>query len=176
MAGVSPAFTSTPAESTTCPDYKTPSYRRFRSHDTSGHRVILVLILHRLIRRILVDFGSEEDQSDEDEEITTQTTDEFIAAVARVGFTLQDLIQAENEIESAEKVSFSSPLSSDFRCPLSGKIINAITRERSLKCDGKPWKGSLPKPRISRPKTLGDAVIKKLVHQITWWTTNTKIV
>jgi hypothetical protein len=40
------------------------------------------------------------------------------------------------------------------------KNVNAIARDRSLKHHGRPWKGSLPKPRISPPKTLGDAVIK----------------
>jgi hypothetical protein len=105
----------------------------------------------------------EGDQTDEDEgeeAITTPTPEEFIAAAARVGFTKENLIQVENEIESSEKVSFSSPSSSDFRCPLSSKIINAIAREISLKRYGKPWKGSLPKPRISPQKTLGDVVIK----------------
>jgi hypothetical protein len=59
----------------------------------------------------------EGDQTDEDEgeeAITTPTPEEFIAAAARVGFTKENLIQVENEIESSEKVSFSSPSSSDF--------------------------------------------------------------
>jgi hypothetical protein len=95
-----------------------------------------------------------------EEVITTPTTEEFIVTVAHVGFTIENLIQAKKEIESSEKVTHSSPSSPDFRCPLSSKIINVIARERSLKHYGQPWKGKLPKPRMSPPKTLGDAVIK----------------
>jgi hypothetical protein len=69
-----------------------------------------------------------------------------MAAATRVGFSVDELIQAEQEIQDAEKVNFSSPSSSDFRCPLSRKIVNAIEREGSLKHHMKPWKGPLPKP------------------------------
>jgi hypothetical protein len=70
------------------------------------------------------------------------------------------LVQADKELEAAEKVSFLSPGSSDFWCPLANKIINAVERNNSLKHLVKPCKDPLPKPRISPPKTLGDAVIK----------------
>jgi hypothetical protein len=72
---------------------------------------------------------------------------------------MEDPAQAE-QVHDAEKVSFSSPSSSDFRCPLSREIINAVSREGSLKRHMKPWKGPLHQPRISPPQTLGDAVIK----------------
>jgi hypothetical protein len=94
-----------------------------------------------------------EEEEEGEEVITTPTTEEFIAAAAHVRFTIENLIQAEKEIESSEKVTHSSPSSPDFRCPLSSKIINAIARERSLKHYGQPWKGKLPKPRMSPPKT-----------------------
>jgi hypothetical protein len=70
------------------------------------------------------------------------------------------LVTTDAELEAAEKVSCPSPSSSDFRCPLANKIVKALTRDRSLKHPMKPWSGPLPKPRISPPKTLGDAVIK----------------
>jgi hypothetical protein len=101
-----------------------------------------------------------EEEEEGEEVITTPTTEEFIVAAAHVRFTIENLIQAEKEIESSEKVTQSSPSSPDFRCPLSSKIINAIARERSLKHYGQPWKGKLPKPRMSPSKTLGNAVIK----------------
>jgi hypothetical protein len=96
---------------------------------------------------------------DEEEELPMPMKEELIEAAEQAGFSIQDLIQAENELEGMEKVCFSSP-SVDLRCPLSSKIVKAIIREKSLKHKGRPWQGSLPKPRISLPKTLGDAVIK----------------
>jgi hypothetical protein len=102
------------------------------------------------------DVLSEEGKGDETE---TPMKEELIAA-ARAGFSVQDLEQAEDEIAQMNKVSFNSPSSAKFRCPVSSKIIKAIIREKSLKHYGKPWQGSLPKPRISPPRTLGDAMIK----------------
>jgi hypothetical protein len=84
--------------------------------------------------------------------MNTPTKEEFIAAAARSGIQFEDLIHAENEIAAAEKVSFSSPSSAGFKCPpLASKIV---------KHHGRPWKGSLSEPRISPPKTPGDAMIK----------------
>jgi hypothetical protein len=85
---------------------------------------------------------------------------------ARIGFQVQDLIRAEDEITAAEKVSFSSPTSAGFKCQLGSKSINAIVRDKSLKHQGRPWKGSLPLPRISPPKTLGNAVIKNSYNRL----------
>jgi hypothetical protein len=68
-----------------------------------------------------------EDQSDEneeeEEEITTPTIEEFISVAARIGIQIEVLISTENKIETMAKVNFSSPSSSEFRCPLSSKII-----------------------------------------------------
>jgi hypothetical protein len=100
-------------------------------------------------------------EDDEGKEIATPTKEEFIEAAPHAGYDAQDLIQAENEIVDMEKVSFSSPASSYFCCPISSKIIKAIARGKSLKHNRKPWQGSLPKPRISPPRTLGDAVVVK---------------
>jgi hypothetical protein len=104
-------------------------------------------------------FWAQGEETDDDEEISTPTTEEMITAASREGFMIEELIKAEEELLVAEKVSFQSPSSSDFRCPLSTKIIKAVTHERSLKYKAKPWTGPLPKPRVSPPKTLGDAVI-----------------
>jgi hypothetical protein len=86
-----------------------------------------------------------DDQSDEDDEeevMNTPTKEEFIAAAARSGIQFEDLIHADNEIVAAEKVSFSSPSSAGFKCPLASKIANTIVRDQSLKHHGRPWKGS----------------------------------
>jgi hypothetical protein len=111
---------------------------------------------HRQLRRFWVPL----DESDDEADIATPTTEELISAASREGFTIEELVTAHAELEAAEKVSFPSPSSSNFRCPLANKIVKALTRDRSLKHQMKPWSGPLPKPRISPPKTLGDAVIK----------------
>jgi hypothetical protein len=110
-------------------------------------------------------FWALDDETEYDEEeITTPTTEDLITAASRTGFSIEELIQAEAELHEVGKVSHSSPDSADFRCPRAGKIIRAITRGKSLKHQVKPWKGPLPKPRVSPPRTLGDAVIKKLLY------------
>jgi hypothetical protein len=108
-------------------------------------------------------WATSEDQSDDDceeAEIIMPTKEELISMAACIGFQVKDLILAEDEIATVGTVSFSSPSSAGFKCPLASKIINAIVRDRSLKNQGRPWKESLPKPRISPPKTLGNAMIK----------------
>jgi hypothetical protein len=40
---------------------------------------------------------------------------------------MDELIHADKELQDAEKVGFSSPTSSDFRCPLATKIIKAVS-------------------------------------------------
>jgi hypothetical protein len=58
-------------------------------------------------------------ENDEDEEvaITTPTKEEIVVAATRAGFSVEDLIQVENEIDNMEKVSCSSPSRAD-RIPL----------------------------------------------------------
>jgi hypothetical protein len=71
------------------------------------------------------------------------------------------------ELHEEEKVSGSSPLSSDSHCPLATKIIQVMTREfHHQRTMLKPWNGPLPKKRISPPKTLGDAVIKNKFYRL----------
>jgi hypothetical protein len=43
---------------------------------------------------------------------------------------IQELIRADAELQNAQKVTLPSPNSSDFRCPLSTKIIKAMTGKR----------------------------------------------
>jgi hypothetical protein len=104
---------------------------------------------------------------DEDwEESSTPTTEEFIKVASREGFSIQQLIEAKVELHEEEKVSCSSSLSLDSRCPLTVKIIEVMMREGIQKPMMKPWKGPLPKVRISPPKTLGDVVIKNKIIRL----------
>jgi hypothetical protein len=120
-------------------------------------------------------WASVDEQSEEEFQITSPS-DVFIADAARNGFQAEDLIQAEHEIVATEKVCSASPSSVVFRCPKTRKIVNAVAKDRSLKQHGKPWKGSLPKPRISPSKTLGDAVIKKFLYETAWGPADSSIV
>jgi hypothetical protein len=47
-----------------------------------------------------------------------------------------------------------------LNCPMANKIVKALAPERQITHSMKHWVGPLPKPRVSPPKTLGDAVIK----------------
>jgi hypothetical protein len=89
---------------------------------------------------------------------------------------IEELVHADDELQTAKMVSFTSPTISEFRCPLATKIIKAMTRDRPLKRTMIPWKDPFPKPRISPPRTLGDAVIKKLLRQIARWTKDVDVV
>jgi hypothetical protein len=73
---------------------------------------------------------------------------------------VEELLLTEAELHDVGKISQSSPGSIEFRWPRATKIIGEIARGKSLKHQLKPWNGTLPKPRISPPRTLGDAVIK----------------
>jgi hypothetical protein len=102
----------------------------------------------------------EEKTEDDEEELTTLTTDEFIEAASHAGFSIEELLQAEAKLQDVGKISQASPGSAEFRCPRASKIIPEIARGKSLKDHMNPWKGPLPKPRVSPPRMLGDAVIK----------------
>jgi hypothetical protein len=66
----------------------------------------------------------------------------------------------------AVKVSQSSLSSSDFNYPSVNKNSSVMASEGTTKNLMKPWQGPLPRPRISPPKTLGDAVIKNYVERV----------
>jgi hypothetical protein len=58
--------------------------------------------------------------------------EEFIAATSQEGFSMDELIHADKELQDVDKVGFSSPTSSEFRCPLATKIIKAVSRKDHL--------------------------------------------
>jgi hypothetical protein len=110
--------------------------------------------------RRLGHFWALEYENDEEGEIATPTTEELVVAASRVSISIEQLIQAETELQEICEVRQVSSDSLGARCPHAGKIIRAILRGKSLKHHTKPWSGPLPRPRISPPWTLGDAVIK----------------
>jgi hypothetical protein len=79
------------------------------------------------------------------------STPEFINRAASAGFTLDQLYKDEKALDSGN----SDPLSSDIF--LAKSIVSNLVQR---KFNGAPWKGPLPPPRVSPPRTLGDAMAK----------------
>lgn len=91
---------------------------------------------------------TESDSSDE-ESVVSFDTPEFIKQVQEVGFTTPQMMDAEKELDdcpSAEQPKEGT---------LAKKIIDAMVRHRK---DPQPWRGPLPAPRVSPPRTFGDAM------------------
>jgi hypothetical protein len=61
------------------------------------------------------------------------TTEDLIIAASHLGFSVEELIQAEAKLQEEDKVSHSPLNTAVVRCPRAGKINPAITRGRSLK-------------------------------------------
>lgn len=93
--------------------------------------------------------GEDSDESDVDEaELATATpsTPVFINEALDAGFTIEQLAMAEQALDSGIS---SSPTA--LRLP---KVIVSEMVRRNLA--RMPWKGPLPGPRVSPPRTLGD--------------------
>jgi hypothetical protein len=60
----------------------------------------------------------------------------------------------------ADKGTKSFTKSTEFHVSRASKILHEVAKDKALKHKMKPWKDPLPKPRISPPLTVGDAVIK----------------
>jgi len=86
-------------------------------------------------------------------EVWSPSTPELIAVAAEVGFSTQDLLQAEHELNEGTLVSATS--SSGCTPPLAKRIISALVQHRVKPT---PWRGQLPPPRVSPPRTLEDAL------------------
>jgi hypothetical protein len=65
---------------------------------------------------------------------------------------------------AVDEVSNSSPIHYAGNCPRVNSIAKISLSKGAPKNSIIPWQGRLPKPRISPPKTLGDAVIKNCVE------------
>jgi hypothetical protein len=98
-------------------------------------------------------------------EISTPTREDFIDVASKMGFLLEELIQAETKLNAATQFISPLRLSLDTCCPTTTRILNAMVNDASQRRSMKTWKAPLPKPRISSQITLGDALIKKYIHQ-----------
>jgi len=76
------------------------------------------------------------------------STPEFIAEAAAAGFSMKELKQAEQELSSSQVCS--EPKNSRS---LADKIVSVLVQR---KLESRPWKGPLPPPRVSPPRTLED--------------------
>jgi hypothetical protein len=65
---------------------------------------------------------------------------------------------------AVDEVSNSSPILYAGNCPQVNSIAKISLSKGAPKNSIIPWQGRLPKPRISPPKTLGDAVMKNCVE------------
>ncbi|KAF8735683.1 hypothetical protein HU200_014448 [Digitaria exilis] len=75
-----------------------------------------------------------------------------------VGFSSPELLAAENELNNNDR-------SKD--APLANKIVDRMVKH---KLGIEPWNGKLPPPRISPPRTFGDALAKAKICSSTWFT------
>jgi len=90
--------------------------------------------------KLWVEDGSKSDDS-EDEDLSTPV---FVKKATAEGFTLSQLCKAEKALASG----ISNTCSSDVR--LARSIISKLVQTKTT---GAPWKGPLPSPRISPPRT-----------------------
>jgi hypothetical protein len=78
----------------------------------------------------------ENETDEEEEELSTPTTTELVAAVHRVGIAVDKLFQAEAELQECDEengeVSQLSPDSLGVHCPQACKIIRAIIKKKHL--------------------------------------------
>jgi hypothetical protein len=94
------------------------------------------------------------DQENSDEEEPEPSTPEFIKEAAQAGFSLDQLIRAEQSLNSGK-----TSTSEDLRLPKA--ILSTLVQRKFA---GVPCQDPLPEPRVSPPRTLGDA-LAKATHQ-----------
>lgn len=105
------------------------------------------------------DYDSDSSLEETSEEDITVSTPVLIKEAAAAGFSLSDLQRAEQELQSPSQVC-AGPSNS----LIANKIVSTLV-QRKLK--GQPWKGPLPPPRVSPPRTLGDAIaVAKVSHSL----------
>jgi hypothetical protein len=94
--------------------------------------------------------GSEEDKA---------TTPELVAEAIEAGFTVDQIRQAEAELESPSTPKVCSKLKDGS---ISKQIVEVWINNR--RNQGKPWTGPLPPPQKSPLRTLGDALANAKVE------------
>lgn len=91
--------------------------------------------------------GYDSEESNDDVTLSPSTP-EFVKDALDAGFTLDQLVRAERALASGN-----SPSSSEKILP---KLITSTMAKKKMV--GAPWKGPLPSPRVSPPRTLGDCL------------------
>ena len=94
--------------------------------------------------------SSGEDGESDEVDLAEPTTPEFIQDALAAGFSVGDLVQAENTLTSGINPNSEDRRKADF-------IVSTLVDRRLY---GKPWQGPLPTPRVSPPRTLGDVLVK----------------
>lgn len=93
-----------------------------------------------------------DESSDEEEEIESIDTPEFVRRAVNAGFSMDELVKAGHEEGSS---SYNSLCNSSLdKC-----VVDTVIQRNA----GKPWTGPLPKPWKSPPMTLGAAISKAKV-------------
>lgn len=87
------------------------------------------------------------------------STADFIKEAAAAGFSIKDLNQAEIELRESEICNTSPNSSAVGNSYLAKKIVDTMV-QRKVRSRISPWRGPLPKPRVSPQRTFGDALAK----------------
>lgn len=93
---------------------------------------------------------SDSDADAESNSDESMSTPDFIQQAQEVGFSFAQLIEAEEELNVSTKKAQVKEGS------MANKIVEALVRHRTSGI--RPWRGKLPPPRVSPPRTLGDAM------------------
>jgi hypothetical protein len=137
--------------------------------DTSGPSTRTIKPRHHVLgvedcigTRFWAGDGDSESSHDEDEEdagtegtdmtsVHTMDTEDFVRRARDVDFTESDLRQAEEEVQV-------SPMSKQYIAPAGTLAKQVIDKIVATKKKPQLWYGRLPKPRVSPPRTFGDAI------------------
>lgn len=101
------------------------------------------------------DYESSDEEASDVVQVRDQSTPEFIAEARRAGFSMEDLVRAENELTTASTKTSQGTTST----PLATRILDSMVQRRRA---GRPWLGPLPPPRVSPVRTLGDELNKAI--------------
>ena len=98
-----------------------------------------------------------DEESEQEDDCESVSSPEFIRRAMELGFTVPELLQAENEMPSPTS---QVPI---VEGSIAAKILNTMVKHASSKPARRPWRGPLPPPRVSPKRTLGDAIEAAMV-------------
>lgn len=94
----------------------------------------------------LYDKDNRDDHSSSEDDIPS--TSEFARAAVEAGFTVDQFSRAERALDAGT-------VSSPGGVNLARSIVDKLVQRKT---SGRRWQGPLPPPRVSLPRTLGDAI------------------